>query len=85
MQVSRDGLVLHLSEHHGDCCPGSTVFVWMTGIEEFHREITTKHYKYLRPGLETTFYDARCVEVIDPFGNRLRFNESLKPEAATGA
>jgi len=25
MQVSRDGLVLHLSEHHRDCCPGSTV------------------------------------------------------------
>ena len=23
MQVSRDGLVLHLSEHHGDACPGS--------------------------------------------------------------
>src|SRR6516162_11021984 len=32
LQVSRDGLVLHLTEHHGDCCPGSTVFVWMTGI-----------------------------------------------------
>ena len=74
----RAGLTLHLSEHHGDCCPGSTVFVWMTGIEEFHREITRKGYKYLRPGIETTFYDARCVEVIDPFGNRIRFNENLK-------
>ena len=42
LQVSRAGLTLHLSEHHGDCCPGSTVFVWMTGIEEFHREITGK-------------------------------------------
>ena len=31
IQVSRAGLTLHLSEHHGDCCPGSTVFVWMTG------------------------------------------------------
>ena len=40
LQVSREGLVLHLSELHGDCCPGSTVFVWMTGIEEFHRQIT---------------------------------------------
>jgi len=25
LQVSRDGLLLHLSEHHGDCCPGSAV------------------------------------------------------------
>jgi uncharacterized glyoxalase superfamily protein PhnB len=78
LQVSRGGLVLHLSEHHGDCCPGSTAFVWMTAIEEFHREITGKDYKYLRPGLETTFYGTRCIQVIDPFGNRIRFNEDLK-------
>ena len=31
MQISRSGLVLHLSEHHGDASPGSTVFVRMTG------------------------------------------------------
>jgi hypothetical protein len=49
IQASRAGLVLHLSEHHGDCCPGSTVFVWMAGIEEFHREIAGRNYKYLRP------------------------------------
>jgi catechol 2,3-dioxygenase-like lactoylglutathione lyase family enzyme len=78
IEVSRDGMALHLSEHHGDCCPGSTVFVWMKGIEEFHREITSKGYKYLRPGIETTFYESKSVEVIDPFGNRIRFNESLK-------
>ena len=80
IQVSRDGLTLHLSEHHGDACPGSTVFVWMTGLEAFHQEITGKGYKYLRPGIETTFYDAKCVEVIDPFGNRIRFNESTKQD-----
>jgi len=80
IQVSRDGLVLHLTEHHGDCCPGARIFVWMTGIEEFHREITSRNYNYMRPGIETTFYDAKCVEVIDPFGNRLTFNEKL-PEA----
>jgi uncharacterized glyoxalase superfamily protein PhnB len=79
MQVSRAGLVLHLTEHHGDCCPGSTVFVWMARIDEFHRELTGNGYGYLRPGLETTFYGSRCVEVIDPFGNRIRFNEALEP------
>jgi hypothetical protein len=78
LQVSRAGLTLHLSEHHGDCCPGSTVFVWMQGIDEFHRELTLKGYKYLRPGLETTFYESKSVEVVDPFGNRIRFNENLK-------
>jgi uncharacterized glyoxalase superfamily protein PhnB len=82
MQVSRAGLTLHLSEHHGDACPGSTVFVWMQGIDEFHGEITSKGYRYLRPGVEEAFYGAKCMEVIDPFGNRIRFNEELNKAQA---
>jgi Glyoxalase superfamily protein len=34
-QISRSGLRLHLSEHHGDATPGSTVFIWMCGIADF--------------------------------------------------
>ena len=30
MQISRGDLVLHLSEHHGDCCPGACVYVRTT-------------------------------------------------------
>lgn len=78
MQVSRDGCVLHLTEHHGDCCPGSTVYVSLKGVEEFHREITAKGYRYMRPGIERTFYGSKCMEVIDPFGNRIRFDESME-------
>ena len=77
MQVSRNGMVLHLSEHHGDCCPGSTVFARVRGLTEYHREITTKGYAYLRPGIEATFHDSHCMEVIDPYGNRIRFDESI--------
>ena len=80
MQVSRGDLILHLSEHHGDACPGSTVFVEMTGIDDLHREITAKNYTYLRPGVESQPWNARVMEVIDPFGNRIRFSE--KAEAA---
>src|ERR1051325_5143176 len=47
MQVSRAGLVLHLSEHHGDACPGSSVHVEMTGIDALRGAITAKPYKYL--------------------------------------
>ena len=77
MQVSRRNFVLHLSEHHGDCCPGSTVFVRMTGLRAFHREITSKGYRYMKPGIERAPWKANCMEVVDPFGNRLRFNEYL--------
>jgi uncharacterized glyoxalase superfamily protein PhnB len=78
MQVSKGRCVLHLTEHHGDCCPGSTVFIWLTGIEELHRALTAAAYRYMRPGLERTPYGSLSVEVIDPFGNRIRFNEDVK-------
>jgi uncharacterized glyoxalase superfamily protein PhnB len=77
MQISRDDCVLHLSEHYGDCCPGSTVFLRVSGVEEYHHEISAKGYGYLRPGVERTFHNSKCMEVIDPFGNRIRFDESL--------
>jgi hypothetical protein len=81
MQVSKGRCVLHLTEHHGDCCPGSTVFVWLTGIEELHRDLTAKQYRYMRPGLDRTDYGSLCVNVIDPFGNCIRFNENMKGRA----
>jgi catechol 2,3-dioxygenase-like lactoylglutathione lyase family enzyme len=77
MQVSRAGCVLHLSEHVGDACPGSTAFVRVTGLDAFHAELIAKNYKYNHPGLEIAPWNAKCMETIDPFGNRLRFNEDL--------
>ena len=65
MQVSRGNCVLHLTEHHGDCCPGSTVFVRINSLDEFHQEITGKGYRYMRPSIELTPWNARLMEVID--------------------
>lgn len=76
MQVSRGDLRLHLSEHHGDGSPGAHVFVEMKGVDELHREVSDKGYGYMRPGVEEQFYGARAMKVIDPFGNRIIFNES---------
>jgi catechol 2,3-dioxygenase-like lactoylglutathione lyase family enzyme len=77
LQVSRDGLILHLSEHHGDGSPGVVVVVETTGLEAYHREIGAKGYRFARPGLEVAPWNARVMEVTDPFGNRLRFNEPV--------
>ena len=77
MQVSRAGLALHLSEHHGDATPWACIDVSVRGLDVFHREITDKKYPFLRPGIESTFYGSRCLEVIDPFGNRIRFDEVI--------
>lgn len=75
MQVSRSGLQLHLSEHHDDASPGSTVFVWMQGINAYRAELLGKHYSYSRPGIQEDGPGGRTLEVPDPFGNRIRFCE----------
>lgn len=78
LQVSRGGCLLHLSEHFGDASPGATVFIRVRGLEGFHREITGKAYRYQRPGVELAPWNARVMELTDPFGNHLRFNEDLE-------
>lgn len=77
MQVSRDRLVLHLSEHHGDGTPGTIVYLCVTGLADFHREITSKGYGYLKPGLGPSGHGTIEVCLIDPFGNSLRINEAI--------
>lgn len=75
MQVSRSGLQLHLSEHHGDASPGSTVFVWMQGVDAYRTELIGKRYTYSKPGIQEHGPGGRTLEVPDPFGNRIRFCE----------
>ena len=75
MQVKRAEVILWLSEHHGDACPGAKIFIECPDIETYHRELLDKEYKYGRPGLETEEWGARTVTVHDPFGNRLAFFE----------
>jgi hypothetical protein len=77
MQISRDGLILHLSEHHGDSTPGSAIRVPMSGVDALHKEITAKRYRYLNPGVDTKPWNTRDMSVIDPFGNRIHFSEPL--------
>jgi catechol 2,3-dioxygenase-like lactoylglutathione lyase family enzyme len=72
MEVARGSLRLHISGHHGDATPGSTVFIPMTGVQALHRELAAKHYGHARPGIEHAPW-GDVLEVADPFGNRLRF------------
>ena len=78
MQISRDDVLLHLSEHHGDACPGAKLLVECPEIEKYHQELIAKNYKYNRPGLETQFWGAKTVTVHDPFGNKLEFFERIE-------
>lgn len=77
MELARGDLVLHLSEHHGDCTPGGRIRVEVSDIGALHAELTAKDYGNARPGLELQPWGERSIEVGDPFGNRLTFFEHL--------
>lgn len=80
MEVKKNNIILHLSEHHGDGTPGSRIFILGEGVPEYHKELLNKKYKYNRPGLEKTFYDTVSFTVDDPFGNKIIFNEKFDEE-----
>ena len=73
LAISRDGCVLHLTEHHGDCSPGAALRIGTDDIDAFHQELQEKKYKYARPGIELMPWGSRDMVVRDPFGNRLTF------------
>jgi hypothetical protein len=73
MQVSRDGCVLHLSEHHGDATPGGAVRIDTDGLDELQRVLSEKRYRYARPGIQEMPWGTRDMTLKDPFGNRLTF------------
>ena len=75
-QVTRSGLTLHLSEHHGDSTPGSTVFIPTRDIDALHTELSAKQYRYAKPGVETVDWGKELI-IADPFGNRLRFCQQI--------
>ena len=77
MQISRGALIFHLSEHHGDSSPGARTFIEMQGIHAFHAELAAKEYRYMKPCISKEFY-GWCMNVSDPFGNRLTFVERFE-------
>ena len=74
LQLSKDGCVIHLSEHHGDCSPGAAIRIETTELDAFHAELASKKYKYARPGVSEMPWGTRELSVQDPFGNRLTFS-----------
>lgn len=75
-QVSRAGILFHISEHHGDGSPGAHVRVQVTGVQELHAELISKKYKNNRPGLERPEWGGTELTVIDPVNNRITFAEA---------
>ena len=77
IQVSRDSAVFHLTEHYGDASPGAKAFIHLDDLEAFHEELCTRPNPNMRPGIHEAPWGAKIMEVVDPFGNRVCFNQSL--------
>jgi uncharacterized glyoxalase superfamily protein PhnB len=75
MQVSKADLVLHLSEHSGDCSPGSKTFVHVRGFQALFDELQSKKFSFCNPSIEQAPWGDRCFTVTDPFSNKVVFNE----------
>jgi len=75
LQVSRDGMRLHLSSHHDDGTPGTAVHVVVRNLDALHAELRNRGYPFLNPGIESGPGNGREMQLIDPASNRVRFYE----------
>lgn len=84
MQISKGDWVIHLTEHHGDCCPGAALMLQMQAVEVYQEELRQKQYKYARPSCEHTEWETVEMAITDPFGNRLTFYENVVANESVG-
>ena len=82
-QASREGVLLHLSEHHGDASPAATVRILVPDVMALHRELQDRDYRYARPGVETQPWGLE-VTVLDPFANRIVFHQLVEEVPTEG-
>lgn len=72
-QVSRAQAVLHLSEHHGDGSPNGVVWFPVRDVTALQQELLARPKAPLRPGVDPDAPGGPTLQVIDPYGNVLRF------------
>lgn len=68
---------LHLSEHHGDSSPGTSIRIEIDNLKSFQEKLLKKKYKYSRPGIIKQDWGTMEMIIKDPFGNKLIFYSNL--------
>ena len=76
MQISRNNLTLHLSENKRFQTE-VIIFVDTDGIEAFHKELVERNTAKSIPEVSKTDWQTLQMEIKDPFGNLLRFNQTI--------
>ena len=82
LQVSRGECVLHLSEHHGDACPGSALRIETDELEAFQQQLMAKDYKFSHPQIQAivvAYLDPdQAGEVLGHFDHKVRLDIVLR-------
>jgi hypothetical protein len=76
-QVSREGCVLHLSEHHGDATPGAAVRINVPDVWQLQDRLARRTEYPLKIGTEKQDWADELL-IPDPFGNRLIFSTATR-------
>jgi uncharacterized glyoxalase superfamily protein PhnB len=76
MQISRNGLTLHLSENKR-FQTGVIILVESKELNQLYSELNNQERKIELSKPEKTNWQTIQMEIEDPFGNLLRFNEAL--------
>jgi uncharacterized glyoxalase superfamily protein PhnB len=77
MGIRRDDCMLHLSEHHGDACPGASMRIEVSDVDALCTELRAKAYGNATPEVQDMPWGTRDFTVTDPFGNRLTFTHAI--------
>jgi catechol 2,3-dioxygenase-like lactoylglutathione lyase family enzyme len=76
--LRRGDCVVHVSEHHGDACPGSSMRVEVPDVDALRAELLAKQYRHARPGVQDQPWGTRDMTIGDPSGNRITFYTPLR-------
>jgi catechol 2,3-dioxygenase-like lactoylglutathione lyase family enzyme len=71
MTVSRDGMVLYLTEHAGDCPVGGLVHLFVPDVDAWYAELQQKGVP-VREAPNQSIPGLRDMTVADPDGNTIR-------------
>lgn len=73
VQVSRGGIILHLTTHSHESCIGSRALAEFAGLLSFHRLLLQKASAFPTPPLQKTTWNDKVMqlELVDPAGNCL--------------
>ncbi|GAB3835753.1 glyoxalase superfamily protein [Kribbella italica] len=76
-QVSWASATIHLSEHYGDGSPNGVAWIPVADVKELHRRLNAQEDRPIRPGIDADAPGGPTLTVTDPYGNILRFAETL--------